>query len=361
MIKKLIIFLLLFFPLFTFSQDIDLKKLFKFSTFYGAVNGGTSISDVDVYSVNNGLETSTIETPFDYSVSFGVRRIARFGYENRANTFYDGTESNYSDGATIGKSPFEFLSEIDYTRQQGQNYVDQHHFIRYVKDNYILKGEYLEDGFADVSYFETSQRYRYQVENLDKLTFLPELLKGGKLSLNIGAVQRIAEPYGYDPLDEWRLSNGNLHYTYLAIEEGYNVDDYKGEYYDPSGAVVATSTEVWEAVVIPEVLADYVEKKRDELPAQWNHSLILGYDYYYYSKNYWVHSWGNVLPYHYDAGDEFSYHTYNNGEQWYDYSGGLIVGYKWNRNLGAFLEGTYNKYWNREWYDFKVGLNYVIF
>ena len=194
MIKKLIIFLLLFFPLFTFSQDIDLKKLFKFSTFYGAVNGGTSISDVDVYSVNNGLETSTIETPFDYSVSFGVRRIARFGYENRANTFYDGTESNYSDGATIGKSPFEFLSEIDYTRQQGQNYVDQHHFIRYVKDNYILKGEYLEDGFADVSYFETSQRYRYQVENLDKLTFLPELLKGGKLSLNIGAVQRIAGP-----------------------------------------------------------------------------------------------------------------------------------------------------------------------
>ena len=361
MIKKLIIFLLLFFPLFTFSQDIDLKKLFKFSTFYGAVNGGTSISDVDVYSVNNGLETSTIETPFDYSVSFGVRRIARFAYENRANTFYDGTESNYSDGATIGKSPFEFLSEIDYTRQQGQNYVDQHHFIRYVKDNYILKGEYLEDGFADVSYFETSQRYRYQVENLDKLTFLPELLKGGKLSLNIGAVQRIAEPYGYDPLDEWRLSNGNLHYTYLAIEEGYNVDVYKGEYYDPSGAVVATSTEVWEAVVIPEVLADYVEKKRDELPAQWNHSLILGYDYYYYSKNYWVHSWGNVLPYHYDAGDEFSYHTYNNGEQWYDYSGGLIVGYKWNRNLGAFLEGTYNKYWNREWYDFKVGLNYVIF
>jgi len=26
-----------------------------------------------------------------------------------------------------------------------------------------------------------------------------------------------------------------------------------------------------------------------------------------------------------------------------------------------FAEGKYNKYWNREWYDFKLGLNYVIF
>lgn len=346
--KKLIIYLLLFLPLFTFSQnELDLKKLFKFSTFYGAVNGGTSISDIDVYSVDNGLETTTIETPYDYSISLGVRRIARFGYENRANTFYDGTESNYSDGATIGKSKFEFLFEIDYTRQQGQSYVDQHHFLRYVKDKYILKGEYLEDGFADVNYFETSQRYRHKVSN--------------KLSLNIGAVQRVAEPYGYDPLDEWRLSNGSLHYTYLAIEEGYNVDVYKGEYYDPAGKLVATNTEVWEAVVIPRVLADYVEKKRNELPEQWNHSLVLGYDYYHYTKTYWVHSWGNVLPYHHDAGGEFSYHTYNNGEQWYDYSGGLIVGYKFDRSLGMFLEGTYNKYWNREWYDFKLGINYVIF
>ena len=347
--KKLIIYLLLFLPLFTFSQDqqIDLKKLFKFSTFYGAVNGGTSVSDVNVYSVDNGLETTTIETPYDYSISLGVRRIARFGYENRAQTFYDGTESNYSDGATIGKSKFEFLFEIDYTRQQGQSYVDQHHFLRYVKDNYILKGEYLEDGFADVNYFETSQRYRHKVSN--------------KLSSNIGAVQRVAEPYGYDPLDEWRLSNGSLHYTYLAIEEGYNIDVYNGEYYNPSGAVVATSTEVWEAVVIPQVLADYVEKKRNELPAQWNHSLVLGYDYYHYTKSFWVHSWGNVLPYHYDAGGEFSYHKYNNGEQWYDYSGGLIVGYKFDRSLGMFVEGTYNKYWNREWYDFKLGINYVIF
>ena len=138
----------------------NLKKYFKFATFYAAANGGNSISDIDVFSVNNGLETVTVETPYDYNLALGVRKIARFGYENRAQTFYDGTEQSWSDGANVGKvRGLEFLFEVDYKRQQGNEYLDQHHFVRFVDDKYILKGEYLEDGFADIKYFETSERY----------------------------------------------------------------------------------------------------------------------------------------------------------------------------------------------------------
>ena len=61
------------------------------------------------------------------------------------------------------------------------------------------------------------------------------------------------------------LDNGNIHYTYLALQEGYTVDVYSSEYFLPSGELVATSPEVWEAVVIPGVLADYTEKKRNEI------------------------------------------------------------------------------------------------
>ncbi len=346
MIRQLILILLCL-PLFSFAQ-LDLKKTFKFSTFYGAVNGGTSISDVDVYSVTNGLETQTIETPYDYSVSLGIRKIARFGYENRANTFYDGTETSFSDAATIGKvKGLEFLFEADYRRVQGVEYLDQQHFIRYVENKWLTKIEYLRDGFADIEYFEMSERYKYEVNN--------------KLSLNIGLAHRIAEPYGFDPLEEWKLSNGNLHYTYLALQEGYNVDVFNSEYYDPAGNVVATSSEVWEAVVIPEVLQDYTTRKRDELPAQWNHSLVVGFDYYHYTKTFWTHAWANVMPWHYNDGGEYSYFNFNDGEQWYDYSGGLIFGTKITKHLGTFVEGTYNKYWNRTWYDFKLGINYIIF
>jgi len=331
----------------TLVQAQELKKAFKFSTFYAAVNGGNSVSDQTIYSVTDGLTQETIATPFDYSLSMGVRKIARFGYENRAQTFYDGTEESWSDGANIGKvRGLEFLFEVDFTRQQGNEYLDQHHFIRFVEDKYILKGEYLEDGFADIKYFETSERYRYKVND--------------KLSFNAGLAQRLSEPYGYNPLAEWLLSNGNIHYTYLALQEGYNVDVAASEYFSPDGELVATSNEVWEEVVIPTMLADYTERKRNELDQIIQHSLVLGFDYYYYTKTFWAHTWANLMPYHYDGGGEFSYHKYNDG-QWLDYSGGLIFGYKYNKHLGAFVEGKYNKYWNREWYDFKFGVNYVIF
>ena len=346
--KKLIILLLLISSTVSAQFDIEqfCKRTFKFSTFYAAASGGTSLSNVDVYSVSNGLSTSVVQTPFDYNLAFGIRKIARFGYENKANTFYDGTETSWSDAANIGKvSGLEFLFEVDYKRQEGVSYLDQNHFIRYVGDWYILKGEYLQDGFADIEYFETSERYRYNL---------------GKLSFNIGAAQRMSEPYGYNPLDDWLLDNGNIHYTYLAIQEGYNIDVYNSEYMDPDGNVVATSSEVWEEVVIPDVLANYTERKRNELDKKIQHSLVIGFDFYHYKKDFWFHSWANILPWHYDNGNEYAYHKYNDG-QWLDYSGGLIFGYKLNKHLGTFIEGKYNKYWNREWYDFKCGINYVIF
>lgn len=360
--KKILILFFILFSLNLYSQN-ELKKIFKFSTFYAAANGGTSLSNVDVYSVTDGLTTTTIETPFDYSLALGVRKIARMGYEPK-EAFKNGQENSFSDAATIGKvKGFEFLFEVDYKRQEGIKYLDQHHFLRYVSEcgnnkctkplcikNFTAKVEYLQDGFADIEYFEASERYRYKYNS--------------KLSFNLGAVQRLSEPYGYDPLEEWKLSNGNLHYTYLALEEGYNVNFISHDiiqYLDPQGNIVAENNEVWEAVVIPQVLADYTEEKRNQQNNTIQHSLVIGFDYYHYTKTFWLHSWGNLMPWHYNGGSEFSYHNFNNGEQWMDYSGGLIFGYKYNKNLGVFIEGKYNKYWNREWHDFSVGMNYIIF
>jgi len=276
----------------------------------------------------------------------GIRRIKRFPYESRTQ-FKDGTETSFSDAASVGLSPFEYLFELDYRRQEGVEYFDQNHFLRYVKPLWLAKVEYLKEGFADIEYFEATERLRVNSKK--------------KLSFNIGAVHRLAEPYGYDPLEEWTMSAGNVHYTQLAIQEGYSVDVFQSEYKDQNGDVVATNAAVWQEVVIPNVLKNYVDKKRNELPAQLQHSLVVGFDFYHYTKNFWLHSWGNLMPYHYDDGNEFSYHNFNDGEQWNDYSGGLIFGYKLNKNLGLFIEGKYNKYWNKEWYDFKCGVNYVIF
>jgi hypothetical protein len=343
--KKLLL-ILLFIPLIGNSQS--LHKIFKYSTFYAAVNGGTSLGDNQVWSVTSGsLEEDVIETPFDYTFSIGLRKIKRFGYENRALTFYNGTENSYSDAATIGRvDGFEYLFEADFVRRLGVNYTNQHHFVRYVADNWVAKVEYLEDGFADIKYFEASQRYRKQVRD-------------GKLSFNGGLVQRLAEPYGFDPLSDWVLDNGTLHYTYLALQEGYNIT-LGGEYFSPDGELVANSQEVWEEVVIPQVINNYVEKQRNSISNIVEYSFVLGLDYYHFTKDFWFHTWGNIMPYHLDTDNIYSYHKFNNG-QWIDYSLGLIYGYRFNKSLGIFVEGRYNKYWNRQWHNFSVGLNYVIF
>jgi hypothetical protein len=324
------------------------SRILKYSTFYAAVNGGTSLSDNQVWSITSGqLQEDIIQTPFDYTFSIGIRKIKRFGYENRALTFYNGTENSYSDAATLGRvDGFEYLFEADFVRRLGVNYTNQHHFVRYVADSWVAKVEYLQDGFADIKYFEASQRYRKQI-------------KGGKLSFNVGAVQRLSEPYGFDPLADWVLDNGTLHYTYLALQEGYNIT-LNGLYYAPDGVLVADNQAVWEEVVIPEVINDYVQDQRDALSSIVEYSAVLGFDYYHFTKDFWFHSWGNLMPYHIKSDNIYSYYKFNNG-QWVDYSIGLIFGYRFNKSLGTFIEGRYNKYWNRDWHNFSVGLNYVIF
>ena len=324
------------------------SNILKYSTFYAAVNGGTSLSDNQVWSITSGqLQEDIIETPFDYTFSIGIRKIKRFGYENRANTFYNGTENSYSDAATLGRvEGFEYLFEADFVRRLGVNYTNQHHFVRYVADSWVAKVEYLQDGFADIKYFEASQRYRKQI-------------KDGKLSFNVGAVQRLSEPYGFDPLADWVLDNGTLHYTYLAIQQGYDIT-LDGLYFAPDGTLVADNQAIWEEVIIPEVINDYVQEQRNALSSIVEYSTVLGFDYYHFTKDFWLHSWGNLMPYHIKSDNEYSYYKFNNG-QWVDYSIGLIFGYRFNKSLGTFIEGRYNKYWNRDWHNFSVGINYVIF
>ena len=75
--------IVLLFLLTSVCQAQVLKKTFKFSTFYVAANGNTSLADRDIYSVEDGAVLyDTVFTPFDYSLVMGIRKIKRFGYED---------------------------------------------------------------------------------------------------------------------------------------------------------------------------------------------------------------------------------------------------------------------------------------
>ena len=342
--KKLIT-LILTLACFIPAQAQFLEKQLKFATFYTAVTGNNSLADVSLYSINPTtglLEEEIIETPFDYTLAFGVRKIARLDYENRKNVFYNGTETSVSDAATVGNvEGLEYLFEFDYKRQQGSKFVDQQHFLRYVHDHWIVKTEYVQDGFADLKYFESSQRYRY---NFNK-----------KFSLNAGLVQRFSEPYGFDPLDGLTEPEFSL----IALEQGYTANITDGTW-SIGNTTIAENSDVWRLVVLPEILSEYSDQERAQLSNQWNHSLVLGYDYYHYTKTFWFHSWASVLPLHVSAKNEYSYSNFIDGNTWFDYTGGLILGWQVNKRLGIFSEGKYHKYWNRVWHDFSIGFNYRI-
>ena len=327
------------------AQAQFLQRQLKFATFYTAVTGNNSLADVSLYSINPTtglLEEEIIETPFDYTLAFGVRKIQRLDYENRKTVFYNGTESSVSDAATVGNvDGLEYMFEFDYKRQQGNKFVDQQHFLRYLHDHWILKTEYVQDGFADLRYFEASQRYRY---NINK-----------KFSINAGLVQRFSEPYGFDPLDGLTEPEFSL----IALEQGYVADIVEGTW-SIGNTTIAENSDVWRLVVLPEILSEYSEQERAQLSNQWNHSLVLGYDYYHYTKTFWFHSWASVLPLHVSAKNEYSYSNFIDGNTWFDYTGGVILGWQVNKRLGLFTEGKYHKYWNRIWHDFSIGFNYVI-
>ena len=65
---------------------------------------------------------TTNATPYDYSILFGIRKIKRFGYEDK-EAFKNGTENSFSDAATLGRwnNKIEFLFEGEYKRQEGIN------------------------------------------------------------------------------------------------------------------------------------------------------------------------------------------------------------------------------------------------
>ena len=81
-------------PFLTFSQ-ID---FFKYSTLYTSMNIGTSMTENEDYiSIAKGYEDVTQLNPFDYNLTIGLRKKARFQHEQKIRTWYYGDESNYTD------------------------------------------------------------------------------------------------------------------------------------------------------------------------------------------------------------------------------------------------------------------------
>tara|TARA_R100001510_G_C7641758_1_gene199352 strand:- start:345 stop:1454 length:1110 start_codon:yes stop_codon:yes gene_type:complete len=344
------------------------QKFFKYSTVYTSAFANSPMQPTTEYYVTQGgdLRDITVENPFDYTATIGIRKVARFKYENRQNRFYDGqTEATTSLSATVGAvKGWEYLAQYDMGRQQGRDYINQRYFLRYLGERWMVKGEYYQQGLVGLNYTQVDSRLRMHV---------------GELDLSIGAAARQHQPYGYNPIADYLQTNP---WWELAFEYGYEdyyygidydnddvLDNFDWFWEDINGVRVADTDEDFRKYIYGDIVNDYNKARLSEVGALGSLSAIAGLDYYHYEEDFWFHTWASILPWHMHilgnpmySYEQFADQLENTNHfidgQWIDYNAGAVVGWKIGANWGLFAEGEYMKYWDREIFNVRLGLNY---
>ena len=366
-------------------------ELFKYGTFYVAGNVGNAYetqrkdyfirtNPEDLYDIPQVID-ETIYHPFDYRYGIGLRKLARFGYEDKPN-WYNGTENNIALSApTSAVKGFEYLIHWEKERERSEEFINSRFFIRHTGKYHIVKLEQREQGNVGFKYQSAELRGRLPI--------------GKKFSLSAGAIYRTYQtPYGYNPIELWLNEIevddfGNeypknpwytLGYVYGYTDNFTKYTDistgderYGWIWKDANDQIVAWSDLDFRNTIFGDLMNLYNKEQWDLLDAFGEIAPVVGFDFYHYRSNFWLHAYGNyILPYHeYIQGNEdFSYAHRNSwgkgghnnlleGEQWDDYQAGLIFGWKLSKTIGIFAEGEYTKFWDTEIYNSSVGINFT--
>ena len=325
----------------------------KYSTFYASVSLESPFTPKQKFAVNTQegtFEETTEEIEGSYNLSIGIRKLARFKYQAKKGNFYDGSEKELSDVATIGAvSGWEYLVKWSSIRSFGEEFVDSESWIRYLGNWFVVKGSYANFGREDLEFGQLDVRLRKPI--------------GLNWNFSGGVNFRGHPAYGLFPFNKWLNDNDN-HWWELAYEYGYEDDEYETDegwtdyiWYDEDGNVVAETDNEFYEYYYGDLITLYNEEETDKIGWQYEISTVLGVDYYRYEKHLWVHGWASVMPY----SEGLTPHSFKYQKGDVDYDCGLITGWKFNKNLGVFGEGRYLSYWGIDSYEVKAGINYTIF
>ena len=384
--KKLI---LLIAVLLSFNaQSQFLKGLYddflKYGTVYAAGNVGNAKLEQAKYFVRTNPDNlydiprvvdQTTYHPNNYRIGVGLRKLARFGYESKPN-FYNGTENNVGLSApTAAVKGLEYLLHWEKQRIDGNEFDNRRLFVRHTGKYHIGKFESRESGNVGFEYMSGEVRARLPI--------------GNKFSISAGIIYRTHQKaYGYNPIEIW-LNEMNedggavnpwwtLGYEYGFVDEliehkNLNTNEvmYHWCWRDPQGNIVAYTDEDFRDRIYGSLMNRFNREAWDELDPFAEIAPIVGFDFYHYKNNFWLHAYGNwIMPHHsyVEGNEDFSYLHRNSwgkgghndllgGEQWDDYQAGLMFGWKVTRSIGIFVEGEYTKFWDSEIFNSNFGIN----
>jgi len=348
--------------LFTLNAQADIfKDVFKYSTIYGAYTQSNSIQGDKTFYVSQDSELfeTTQRNPADEIKTFGFRKLAHFGYEDK-DRFYDGEEQNNSLNSNIGNvKGLEYLFEYQEGRQQGREFNNQQFFVRYLAKWWLVKAESQRNELVDINYKSADVRFRIPISK--------------KLSISIGAMYRTYDKaYGHNPIQKYLEENNwwNLSYDYFNhTDQAYSYENlstgeigYDYFWYNDDGELISNSDLDYRNNIYGRLVNIYNKEQLAQIGDFADLSSVIGLDFYHYRKNFWVHAYGNILPHHkLQKGDErYSYGNFIGDDNWIDYSFGGVFGIRLNKKLGLFAEVTNQRYWDRELKTIKAGINFKI-
>ena len=86
----------------------------------------------DYRAVDKGYIDITDVNPYDYNLTIGIRKIARFDYERKPRNYYDGTENQLAFSApTSAFKGLEYQFHYEKERFRGENYDNHRYFIKH--------------------------------------------------------------------------------------------------------------------------------------------------------------------------------------------------------------------------------------
>ena len=332
----------------------------------------------DLYAIPDVID-ETIYHPFDYRIGIGIRKLARFNYELKPN-YIDGSENLIGLSAPISAvKGLEYLFHYERERERSEEFDNTRYFIRHTGKYHIVKLESRKQGNVNFQYQSAEIRARLPI--------------GQKFGISAGAIARSHQKaYGYNPIEIWLNETEVVNNQEVPKNRWYSLGYYYGyedeltqytniqtgeSFYDwiwrnEDGEIVAYGDRDFRDRVFGGLMNRFNREQWDLLDPFAEVAPIVGFDFYHYRSKFWLHAYANwILPHHeYIKGNEdFSYLHRNSwgkgghnnlleGEQWSDYQGGIIAGWKISKTLGLFIEGEYIKFWDSEILNSSVGLNF---
>mgnify|MGYP003108629699 FL=1 len=332
---------LLLFPLVSFGQ------FFKYSTFYTSFSLETSMVERDNYiAIAKGYEDVTVINPYDYNLTIGIRKIARFDYEYKVKTWYYGTERTVSDNVTIGNANgWEYLFNYSFIRHRGEKFNNADFWLRHVGTKTVNKLQYKDNERVGLEYRSIDSRYR---------------ISKGSWDFTLGIMGRNHPVYGITPIEDLWIP-GEQTFAQLAAEFGYSTAFVNGNWHWYNNEeLIATSNDEFYKHYFGDAVASFNERELEKLGTQNEISAVLGVSYYKWTPKLWIHVWYNLLPLHYGP-DDYSFRYGVESSDWAEWDAGVVVGSRITKHLGLFVEGTHQRYWMIPVYEVKFGFNYLLF